>query len=170
MQDALNKQINEEMYSSYLYLQMSAWFQSGNLSGFANWMYVQSQEETAHAMRIYNFVNQRGAKVVLGQIEAPPSEWESPLDAFQAAHRHEQRISACFDKLMALAVEEKDNASGLFFQWFVAEQVEEEASASEIVEKLKLIEGAPAGLLALDRELSDRALSGPSGAESGTAE
>jgi len=167
MQDALKTQINEEMYSSYLYLQMSAWFQSINLPGFANWMYVQSQEETSHAMKIYDFINDRGGKVTLAQVAAPPPECASPLEAFEAAYKHEQHISGCFDKLTELAATEKDNASAIFFQWFVTEQIEEEASADGIVRKLRLIKDAPAGLFMLDRELSSRTFASPPSADSG---
>ena len=156
MQDALNKQINEEMYSSYLYLQMSAWFQSANLCGFAHWMQVQSQEETAHAMKLYSHILQRGGQVALAAIAEPEAEWASPLAAFEAAYKHERHITGCFDKLLALAAQAKDNAAAVFLQWYVTEQVEEEANASLIVEKLKSIKDAPGGLIMLDRELAAR--------------
>jgi len=160
IQDALNKQINEEMYSSYLYLQMSAWFDSLNLPGFAVWMQAQSQEETVHAMKIYRYVLDRGGKVSLAAIAEPPTEWQSPLAAFEAALGHERHITGCFDKLVDVACEQKDNATGIFLQWFVTEQVEEEANADLIVEKLKMVGESSQGLLVLDRELGARGAAG----------
>lgn len=165
MQPALNKQINEEMFSAYLYLQMSAWFRSINLSGFANWMHVQSQEEMVHAMKLYDFINDRGGKVALLAIEAPQAEWESPLAAFEAAYAHEQHITGCIDDLVALARRNKDNATEIFLQWYVTEQIEEEASADEIVQKLKLMADAPGGLFMLDAELAGRIFIPPPAAE-----
>lgn len=156
MRDALNHQINEEVYSSYIYLQMSAWLESTNLPGMANWMYVQSQEETAHAMKLYDYIIERGGRVALEAVQAPPSEWDSPLAAFETAHSHEQHITGCFAKLVAAAREHNDNATEIFLQWFVTEQVEEEASADRIVQKLKLMADAPGGLFMLDRELASR--------------
>jgi ferritin len=156
MRDALNGQINEELFSSYLYLQMSAWFESINLKGFARWMAVQSAEETAHAMRLYRHVLDRGGKVALRAVAEPPAEWESPLAAFQAAYEHERHITGCFDKLTDLAAKETDHAAAIFLQWYVVEQVEEEASAGEIVAKLEMVKDAPGGLLMLDRELGGR--------------
>ncbi|MHC4295422.1 MAG: ferritin [Planctomycetota bacterium] len=156
MQDALNGQINEEMYSSYLYLQMSGWFEAINLPGFANWMYVQSQEETVHAMKIFRYLTERGGKVALQEIKAPPQKWAGPLAAFEAAYAHEQHISRCFTKLTALARELADNAAEIFLQWYVTEQVEEEANADEIVKKLNLMADAPGGMFMLDRELAAR--------------
>ena len=165
MQDALNKQINEEMYSSYLYLQMSAYFASANLPGMANWMYVQSQEETVHAMKLYNFVAGRGGKVILQAIKAPASEWEGPLAIFEAAYGHECHISGCIDDLVKLARQEGDNATEIMLQWFVTEQVEEEASADEVVKKLKLMADTPGGLFMLDQELAARVFMPPAETE-----
>jgi ferritin len=156
MLNALNKQINEELFSSYLYLQMSAWFESTNLKGFAHWMQVQSQEETAHAMKLYRYILDRGGKVALQVIAEPPSEWPSPLAAFQAAYKHEQHITGCFEKLMDLAGKEEDNAAAIFLQWYVTEQVEEEANTSMVVAQLKMIKDAPGGLLMLDHALAGR--------------
>jgi len=156
MESELNKQINAELYSAYLYLAMSANFEAVNLRGFASWMKVQAQEEMTHAMKIYNYTFERVGRVVLESIDKPQAKWESPLDAFEAAYEHEQKVTAMIDKLLKLATEEKDNASISMLQWFVDEQVEEEASANDIVQKLKLIKGAPGGLFMLDKELGQR--------------
>jgi ferritin len=156
MEKALNEQTNAELYSAYLYLSMVAYFESVNLPGFANWMKVQTQEELMHAMKIYDFVNERGGRVVLKAIEAPPTEWESPLDAFEAAYKHEQKVTGLINNLVNLAIEEKDHATNSFLQWFVNEQVEEESSVDEVVQKLKMVEKAPGGQFMIDRELGQR--------------
>ena len=140
MQGALNEQINAELYSAYLYLSMVAYFESVNLPGFATWMRVQTQEELTHAMKIYEFVNECGGRVILKPIAEPPAEWESPLVAFKAAYKHEQKVTGLINNLVNLAIEEKDHASNNFLQWFVDEQVEEEASADEVVQKLKMVD------------------------------
>lgn len=152
----LNKQINEELYSSYLYLSMSAYFSSINLNGFAKWMRIQSQEENNHAMKIYDYVLQRDGKVTLTKIKDPKAVWKSPLDAFQDTLKHEQHISNCINDIVNLAIKEKDHATNQFFQWFVTEQVEEEANARAIVDKLKMIGDTKSGLFMLDRELGQR--------------
>lgn len=156
MEKALNGQINEELYSYYLYLSMSAHFKNVNLLGAANWFYVQAQEEMTHAMRFYNFINERGGRVNLLPIKGPDTEWKSPLAAFQAAYGHERHITECINSLVDLAIKEKDHATNAFLQWFVNEQVEEEANADEIVQKLKLVEGNPSGLFMVDQELAAR--------------
>lgn len=156
MEAALNKQINAEFYSSYLYLSMATDFESKNLEGFANWMKVQAQEEWGHGMRIYNYVNEQQGRVTLGAIDAPQAEWDSALAMFEAAYKHEQHVTSLIHNLVSLANEEKDYASGIFLQWFVTEQVEEEAHASSIVEKLKMIKESPQGLMMLDRALGER--------------
>ncbi len=156
MQEALNKQLNAELYSAYLYLSMSANFESANLPGFATWMRAQAQEEVGHAMRIYNFVVERLGKVVLTGVEGPPAQWDSPLAAFEDAFKHEQEVTGMIDELVALAEAEKDNASATFLQWFVTEQVEEESSVDEVVQKLKLAGDAPSALLVLDGLLGQR--------------
>ncbi len=161
IQEALNKHLNFELYSSYLYLSMSAYFESTNLRGFAHWMRVQAQEELGHAMKFYSFIHERGGRVTLRSVDSPPSQWESPLSAFQDAYAHEKHITAQIYQLVDLATDVRDRATEVFLQWFVTEQVEEEASASEIVEKLKLIGDARGGLFMLDRELAGRT-SGPS--------
>jgi ferritin len=129
---ALNKQLNAELYSSYLYLSMSAYFQSINLPGFANWMRVQTQEELVHAMKFYDFINERGGRVMLQKIDSPPTKWASPLNVFESAYKHEQKVTGLINDLVNLAVGEKDHATNIFLQWFVTEQVEEEASADEV--------------------------------------
>lgn len=152
----LNNQINEELYSSYLYLSMSNYFSSVNLDGFAKWMRVQSQEEYAHAMKIYDYVLQRDGKVALTKIEAPKAQWKTPLQIFQETLKHEQYISACVNNIVNLAIQEKDHATSQFFQWFVSEQVEEEANAANIVDKMKMVGDNKNGIFMLDHELGQR--------------
>jgi ferritin len=161
MQDALNAQINAEVYSAYLYWSMSAYFESANLPGFANWMRVQAQEEMIHAMKFYDFVNDRGGRVMLTQIKAPASQWQSPLAAFEAAYKHEQTVTGRINKLVDLALREKDHAANAFLQWFVNEQVEEEASADAVIQKLKLTADAPGGLFMVDKEMGARVFTPP---------
>lgn len=157
MENALNEQINAEMYSAYLYLAMAAHFESENLSGFAKWMRVQTQEEETHAKKLFEYVIERGGKVTLKAIDAPPAQWKSPLAAFEAAYKHEQFITGCISKLTELAAEQKDHASVVFLQWYVKEQVEEEASVERIVRTLKATNEAPGALYMIDRELGQRA-------------
>lgn len=156
IEDALNKQINEEMFSSYLYLSMASYFESINLLGFANWMHVQAKEEMTHAMKFYAYVNERGGRVKLAQIDAPKTDWANSLEVMDEVLAHEQKITESINNLVNLAIDEKDHASNIFLQWFVTEQVEEEASVSDVLNKLKLMENAPGGLFMLDRELSAR--------------
>jgi len=156
IETALNKQIVAEFYSSYLYLSMEAYFDSINLKGMASWMHVQALEETTHAMKIFNFINERGGRVTLGAIEKPPVNWKSPLAVFENSYKHEQMVTGLINNLADLAVAEKDHASQIFLQWFVTEQVEEEASAQEVVQKLKLLGDNPPALLMLDNELAAR--------------
>ncbi|HSA06500.1 MAG TPA: ferritin [Candidatus Gastranaerophilales bacterium] len=154
----LNKQINKELFSAYLYMSMGAYFQSANLLGFANWMHIQAQEEMQHAQKFYNYINERGARVILEQIEKPKTEWASNLNAFEEALAHEEFITNSINELVNIALEEKDHATNIFLQWFVTEQVEEEASVTEIINKLKLMKDAPGGIFMLDRELAQRQL------------
>ncbi|MEA1933574.1 MAG: ferritin [Thermodesulfobacteriota bacterium] len=161
IEEAINSQINAEIYSAYLYLSMSAYFESTSLSGFASWMRAQAQEEMVHAMKFYDYVNERGGRVILGRIDAPPSEWESSVAVFDATYQHEQKVTGLINDLVDLAMEEKDHATNNFLQWFVSEQVEEEASASEVLNKAKLIGDAPGGLFMLDRELGARLFTMP---------
>jgi ferritin len=162
MQDAINEQINAEMYSAYLYLSMKSYFQSISLGGFTTWMQAQVQEELMHSMKLYDFVAERGGRVFLKTIEKPKFDWESPLAAFEEILKHEQLVSSLINDLMDLAIEEKDHATQIFLQWFVSEQVEEEATVGEIVDKLKLIEDNNSGLFLLDAELGKRVLTPPS--------
>jgi ferritin len=153
---ALNGHITAEFYSSYLYLSMETYFQIGSLTGFAAWMRAQVQEELMHAMKFHAYVIERGGRVTLEAIGKPESDWGSPLEAFQHILRHEQSVSAMIDDLMELAIAEKDHASRIFLQWFVTEQVEEEATVGEIVDKLTLIKDDSSGLFLLDAELGKR--------------
>lgn len=161
IREAFNKQINEELFSSYLYLAMSAYFESINLPGFAQWMRCQSQEELVHAMKFYNFINERGGTVVLTAIDGPPASWESPQNVFEEAYKHEQKITGMINDLVDLAIREKDHASNNFLQWFVAEQVEEEDSADKVVQSLKLAGNQGGGLFMIDRELGTRVFTPP---------
>lgn len=161
MLDALNNQINAELYSSYLYFSMSTYFESKNLGGFANWMRVQAQEELTHAMKFYNYVNERGGKVNAKAIDGPPTEWPSAVSVFDETLRHEQKVTGLINELANLAVTEKDHATGNFLQWFIAEQVEEEATADNILNQLKLVGDSGQGILMLDRELGSRVFTMP---------
>lgn len=161
IQKALNQQLNAELFSSYLYLSMAAYFESINLKGFANWMRVQTQEELVHAMKFYNFIIERGGKAVLKAIEGPPTQWKSPLAVFEHAYKHEQKVTGLINNLVDLSIAEQDHATNNFLQWFVAEQVEEEASADEVVQKIKLMGDASGGLFMLDQELAQRVFTPP---------
>jgi ferritin len=156
LQDAFNKQINAELYSSYLYLSMAAYFESKDLKGMAHWMDIQASEEKAHAMRIFNWVNDRSGRVTLTQIEAPKTEWKSPLEAFEDAYKHEIKITGMINELFTLVAIEKDGAGHDFLEWFCREQVEEEANAQLIVAQLKLVGDNGLGLYLLDQELGKR--------------
>lgn len=156
LEEALNEQINEELGSYYIYLSMQAYFASESLDGFATWMQLQAQEEVEHAMRIFRFLNDRGGRVKLGAIEEPKKDWDSPLDAFKDAYEHEQYISRKINELVDMAEEKDDKATKNMLDWFVEEQVEEEASTEAIVDKLEMVNGAGSGLLALDKALGSR--------------
>jgi len=156
MLEALNKQLNAEAYSSYLYLAMSAYFESVNLRGFAHWMRVQAGEEEKHAMKFYEHIRDRLGQIELAAIAAPPKEWSSPLRAFEEAFKHEQKVTGLIHGLVDLAIKSNDHATANFLQWFVSEQVEEEAQTDEVVQKLKQVGSAPAGLFIVDRELAQR--------------
>ncbi len=161
MSKALNEQMNWELYSSYIYLAMSAHFEQVNLRGFAHWMRVQTMEEITHFKRFYDFVTARGGRVVLSQIKTPPSEWKSPLDAFEDVLKHEQEVTRRIHHLADLAAELKDHATGSLLKWFIDEQVEEEASTDEIIQNLKLNQDAPSGLYLIDKELAARPFTVP---------
>ena len=156
IEKAFNEQINAEIFSAYLYLSMAAYFDSKSLQGMSLWMKYQAQEEMTHAMKFYDFIFDRGGKVDLKEIKKPQSSWESPLNVFEEALLHEKKVTSLINDLVALSDKEKDYASKAFLQWFVTEQVEEEASASEIVDKLKLINDHPSSLFILDKELALR--------------
>jgi ferritin len=156
MQDALNEQIKEEIASAYIYLSMAAYCESINLGGFAHWMANQSNEELSHAMKFYNYIYDRGGRVVLEAIDKPASEFAGPTDVFEKTLAHEQFITGRIHNLYAMAVEEKDYASQGVLQWFVNEQVEEEKTASDILEMLKMVGDKGQGLIMLDRQLAQR--------------
>ncbi len=158
MEKALNEQIKWEFYSAYLYLSMASYFESLSLEGFAKWMKAQAIEESIHAMKFYNFVNERGGRVRLQAIDQPPTEWESPLSVMEFALKHEQEVTKRINDLVEVALEEKDHATYIFLQWFVTEQVEEEDSFGAIVERMKLVADAPSGLFMIDRELAQRTM------------
>ena len=161
MQDALNEQTKWELYSGYLYMSMSAYFASINLMGFANWMRVQAQEELMHGMKFYDFINERNGRVELRAVDAPPKEWESPLAIFQEAYEHECLVTNRINDLVDLAREEGDHATEIFLQWFVTEQIEEEANTDDVVQQLKLVGKDSGGLFMLDRELGQRVFTPP---------
>lgn len=159
LQDALNTQINEELFSAYLYASMRAYFESLNLSGFSNWMRIQVEEELFHARKFMGYLFERGGDVKLKAIKEPQAKWASPLDAFEAAYKHECHITECINKLSTLALNEDDHATRIFLEWFVTEQVEEEANADGIVQQLRMVKDAPGGLFMLNREAGQRVVS-----------
>ncbi len=156
-QEALNRQINAELFSSYLYLSMSAWFESEDFKGMAHWMRIQTNEETAHAMRIFDFINDRGGVVALTEIEAPKTKWKSTLEAFEDAYEHEKKITQMINDLFNLAAAERDSAGHDFLEWFAREQVEEESAAQLIVAQLKLVGDSGVGQYMIDQDLGKRA-------------
>jgi ferritin len=156
VQDAINEQIKNELYSSYLYLSMAAYFESLTLPGFANWMKVQATEEQGHAMKFYNYVFERGGRVTLKAIDQPPFEWNSPLEVFEQALGHEQKVTGMINSLYALALKENDYASQIMLQWFITEQVEEELNATTIIAQLKMIGARETAMLMLDHDLGKR--------------
>ncbi len=161
VQDALSGQLNAELYSSYLYLSMSSYFSSSDLAGFANWMRVQAREELMHAMKLYDYINERGGRILLKPIEGPPTEWKSTQDAFEHTLRHEQKVTGLINGLVDLAIVEKDHATNNFLQWFVSEQVEEEASAGDVLHKVKRVGDNTSSLFMLDQELAARIFTPP---------
>lgn len=156
MQTALNEQINHELYSAYLYLSMAAYFEGKNLPGFANWMKIQAQEETAHAMKFYNFIFDRNGTVTLKAIAQPPTEFKSSLEVFKQALEHEQKVTTLITKLYEQALTEKDYPTQVMLQWFIDEQVEEEKNVTEIIARLEMIGDSKGSLLYLDHELGKR--------------
>jgi ferritin len=156
MQDAINEQINKELYSSYLYLSMAAYFEDKNLPGFAHWMRVQEAEEREHAMKLYDFIQERGGRVLLKAIDAPKTEWTSTLEVAEEVSAHEAKVTASIYALYETALKEKDYPAQIMLQWFISEQVEEEKNAAEIVANLKLIEAHDTAVLMLDHRLAKR--------------
>ncbi len=161
LQDAINYQINRELFSEYYYLSMASYFNSVGLSGFENFFLVQVEEERFHAMKMYRFLNEKGGQVILNEIEAPKTEFNSAMEVFQLAYDHEKLVSKLINNLMDLAIKENDHATQIHLSWFVEEQVEEEASMETTLNKLKLIGGEGHGLLMLDNELATRSFTPP---------
>jgi ferritin len=158
---ALNSQLNAELYSAYLYLSMEAYFESIDLTGFANWMRAQAQEELMHAMKFYEYIVRRGGRVILSAIEEPQIDWDSPLAVFEHVYKHEQKVTGLINDLVDLTASESDHASSNFLQWFVAEQVEEEESANGVLQRIKLTGDSKSGLFMLDSELGQRVFTPP---------
>lgn len=153
---AINKQINAELHSSYLYLAMAAYFESKNWSGFASWMKMQSKEEYSHAMKFYNYLIERGGEVVLADIKAANASWKTPLEVFEAVYKHELEVTSLINGLLKVAREEEDTATESMLKWFIDEQVEEEATAKKVVEQLKMIKESINGTFMLDHQLGKR--------------
>jgi ferritin len=158
---AINEQINKELFSEYLYISMQAWFADQNLDGMAAWMDAQGKEERFHAMKFFNYLIERGGKVELKPIAGPTVEFDNPLKAFQMSLEHEQFITKSINELMDLAIKENDHATRSFLQWYVDEQVEEEASVDKIVNMLKMVGENGHGIMMIDRELGQRTYSAP---------
>jgi ferritin len=156
MVQAMNDQIHHELESAYIYLSMAAYFEAENYPGFSHWMKMQFEEEMAHAFRFYDYIHSRGERVVLQAIEQPPTNFDSPLAAFETSLAHEQKITADIHRLYALATEEKDYPSLSFLQWFIDEQVEEEEHVGGVVENIRRVGDVSHALLMLDRELGQR--------------
>ena len=165
VEKALNEQIHAEFFSFYLYLSVSAYFSTQHLDGFAHWMRIQAQEEFGHAMKLFDYLNERGGSVQLAAMAAPQREWASPSAAFEAVLSHERHISARINELVNLATSVKDHATTVVLHWYVNEQVEEEATAETLCHQVRMVEGNPHGLLMIDRELAGRTLSVPPPAE-----
>ena len=156
IQDAINDQINAEMFSANLYYSMSAYFESLSLKGFAHWMRVQALEEQTHVQRFTDYVNERGGRMLMKAIEGPPTDWESPKAVFEEVYEHEVKVTGLINNLMDIALAEKDHASGNSLQWCVGEPGEEEATADDVRQKLKLVDKTEGGLFLLDQELDKR--------------
>jgi len=156
IQTQINDQIQAEIYSSYLYLQMSAWLDEQGLKGMSRWMDIQTQEEWVHAMKLYRYLLERGGNVVFQAIQAPPSTWPSPLAAFQQALEHERMVTGRINALVDLAIEERDHATRSLLEWFVDEQVEEESNAEENVRLLTMSDGNPQATFMIDHQMLGR--------------
>ncbi len=165
LEKALNDQINAELYSAYMYLSMSAWFDDAGFPGMATWMKAQYQEEMFHVDKFFHYVLERGGKVTLRSIEAPPISWSNALDVFEKTLAHEQHVTSLINELTSLSLDERDHATHNFLQWFIAEQVEEEATADELVNQLRMVGKSGHGMLMIDRELGVRSFTPPAQAE-----
>lgn len=161
MNGVINGQINAELYSSYLYLCMSTWFSERSLSGFAGWMRAQAQEEMFHSMKMLDYLLERGGSVELEAIAKPDRHWSTPLEVIEETAAHEAKVTGLINDLVDVALEERDHAANIFLQWFVAEQVEEEASVGDVVEKMKMIGDDSAGMFAMDMEMGKRIFTPP---------
>ena len=161
MEAALNDQMMFEIYSANIYMSMATYFDAMNLTGFASWMKVQYEEEIFHAMKFYGYIDERSGRVVIGGTDAPQTEWDSPLAAFENALAHERIVSGRINDLVSQAVDEKDRATENFLQWYVAEQVEEEASVDNVAAQLRLASDSPGALFMIDRELGQRVFTPP---------
>ena len=161
VREALNQQIKEELESAYIYMSMAAWFHSQGLDGMAQWMKSQTVEEITHAMKFFDHITERDGRVEMLPLGIKKTEWSSPLEAFQDAYKHEQYITGKINELMGLANQENDYAANAMLQWFVTEQVEEEASTSKVAHELELVGGKGDGLLMLDREMGQRMIKYP---------
>lgn len=161
IEKVINEQINAELWSAYLYLSMSAWFEGRNLPGFASWMRIQWQEETAHAMKFFDYLNERGGTVKLAPIAEVPTEWKDAVEVFTETLKHEKVVTSLINKIVDLAIEVKDHATNNMVQWFVAEQVEEEATAEQILEQLKMVGNHGHALLMIDQMLGQRVFVDP---------
>lgn len=156
IQEAINEQLNQELYSSYLYLAMAAHFDAENLSGFAHWMKVQAEEERSHAMKLYDFIYDRDGTVTLKAINQPPAKFKKPIDVFKQVLEHEQKIAKLINKLYELALKDKDYSTQVMLQWFINEQVEEEKNDTDIISQLEMIGDSPVSLMILDHKLAER--------------
>ncbi|MCI0530611.1 MAG: ferritin [candidate division Zixibacteria bacterium] len=156
MQEALNKQINSELYSAYYYMAMQAYFLENNLDGFAHWMDLQRAEETGHALKLFQYVYDREGKVSLAGVVKPQSNFKSALDVMQKSLEHERVVTKMIHRLYELAGREKDHATAVFLEWFVKEQVEEEKAALEIVQQMETFGDKGTSLFMMDRKLAER--------------
>ena len=156
IETAINKQINAEIYSSSLYYSMAAYFETQGLKGFSHWLRVQALEELTHVQKFFAYVHERGGHIQMLPVDGPPTKWKSPLAAFEQVYEHEVGVTGMINKLMDLALKESDHATSTFLQWFITEQVEEEASADEVVQKLRLVDKTEGGLFLLDQEMDKR--------------
>jgi len=156
MLDKLNAQFNSEVYSAYMYSSVAAYFETLSLRGFANWMEIQTQEELTHAHRLYKYIIDKGSRPRMAAVDAPPEDWSSPLDAMERVYAHECHVTEQINECVSLALAENDHSTNTMLQWFVSEQVEEEANAGDIVQKLKLIGDNSSGLFLLDSDLGKR--------------